>query len=329
VLLKKKLKIGKIEVSPIIPAPLAGYTDSPYRRILKLCGADLVCAPLLPVEAIARQKIKTIIRDIKFDESERPIMFQFFGYKPESFVIAINKVIEYGYKPDIININLGCSVKKILRAKSGGYLLKEPQTIYKIVEEILKNITIPLTVKIRAGWNNENINYLQISQQLEKICISAIFFHPRTVSELFKNQAKWEYIKILKENVKIPVIGNGDIKRIEDAEYMINMTNCDGIMVGRAIIGNPFFITYLNNYLIDGNKFFKIDLTKLFNTIKIHINYAREFYESENIISFRKHLFKYLKGMKQINKYRERINKLSKANEFIKLIDEIAENEKI
>lgn len=344
----EKLKIGKLSIETVIPAPLAGYTDSPFRKILKLTGADLVCSEMLSVEALVRNKFKEEYL-MRFDEIERPILIQLFGNTAEHFPKALELILKNNCVPDIIDINLGCSVRKIIKSKSGGFLLTQEKTISNIIK-YLKNITdIPITIKMRAGWDNNSLNYIDIGAMAEQAGVNAIFFHPRTVKDLFKNTAKWEYIKELKQKIKIPVIGNGDIKNKYDALRMIKETNCDGVMIGRAIIGDPWIIKetieYLKENLSSGvygdcckyeNKEFKdetiknskIKLTELLNVIKIHLDYLTEFYKYNSIIKFRKHLVKYLKGIHNISQYREKLSNVSSREQLFDILYKI-EKEKI
>jgi tRNA-dihydrouridine synthase B len=313
-----KIYIDDLEIEKVIPAPLSGYTDYPFRKILKNCGADLICTEMVSVESIVR-KNKNADSILYFDDFQRPVSLQLFGNNPLSFAKAVDIILNKNIVPDIIDINMGCSVRKILKSKSGSFLLTEPDKVKQIISSIKRITDIPVTAKIRAGWDNNSINFLEISKILEDNGCSAIIFHPRTTKDLFKNFAKWEYIKELKKNINIPVIGNGDIRAEEDAEKMLRETNCDGIMIGRGIIGNPFIINNTINYLKNKKKL-KIKLTYLFETIKMHLEYIEKFYGKSKYITFRKHLFKYLKGFYIKKILKEKLLNINSINDLEKIL---------
>ena len=185
-------------------------------------------------------------------ESERPISQQIFGSDKESFIEAA-KIIYEKMKPDIIDINMGCPVPKVaVKSQAGSGLLKNPEKIYEIVKAVVENINTPVTVKIRAGWNESNINCVEVAKLIEKAGASAIAIHPRTREQGYSGKADWSKIKEVKNAVKIPVIGNGDIKDIESAKHMLEYTKCDAIMIGRGALGNPWIFKEIDTYLRTG-----------------------------------------------------------------------------
>jgi tRNA-dihydrouridine synthase B len=246
---EKKIKIGNLQIDfPFFLAPMAGVTDYAYRVIAKEFGAGVVYSEFVSAHGIIRENEKTL-NMIKFSEFERPIGIQIFGDTPEVMESAAKLVFEK-FNPDLIDINYGCPVPKVTKKGAGSAALKDLCLMEDISEAVVKAVpNIPVTVKMRAGWNLNNIVSTQAGVNLEKVGIKAITLHPRTTVQMYKGSANWELIKELKDNVKIPVIGNGDIKNINDIEKMFSMTKCDGIMIGRAALGNPWFFTQIKKYL--------------------------------------------------------------------------------
>ena len=232
-------KIGNVIIpNQIVLAPMAGISDSAFRRIAKEQGCGLVVAEMVSDKAILYGSKKTIDM-LYMKEEERPISQQIFGSDKESFMYAAKFIVD-NMHPDIIDINMGCPVPKVAtRAQAGSALLKNPSKVYEIVKAIVTSVDIPVTVKIRSGWDESSINAVEIAKVIEKAGASAITVHPRTRSQGYSGKADWNIIKQVKENVKIPVIGNGDIKTCYDAKRMLDETGCDAVMIGRGLLGNP------------------------------------------------------------------------------------------
>ena len=243
------MKIGNIELKgQVILAPMAGVCNSAFRKICKEMGASLVCAEMVSDKGMVYNSKKTK-EMLYFEESERPISQQIFGSSKETFVEAAKMIYEIMH-PDIIDINMGCPVPKVaVRSQAGSALLKNPDLIYEIVSSVVKAVPVPVTVKIRSGWDNNSINAVEVAKVIEKAGASAITVHPRTRSQLYSGKADLEIIKKVKESVSIPVIGNGDITSIESAKYMLEYTKCDAIMIGRGVLGNPWLIKEIDTYL--------------------------------------------------------------------------------
>ena len=246
-------KIGNVEIqNRIVSAPMAGISNESYRHIIKEMGAGLIYTEMISIMGIVYNS-KNTINMLKINEYERPISIQIFGHDKDSFVSAA-KYVEENIKPDIIDINMGCPVPKVaLKSQAGSILLKNPDKIYEIVSSVVKSVKTPITVKIRSGWDENNINCVEVAKIIEKAGAKAIAIHPRTRSQGYSGNANWELIKKVKEAVNIPVIGNGDIKTIYDAKRMIEETNCDAVMIARSLLGNPWFIKECIEYVENDN----------------------------------------------------------------------------
>ena len=249
-------KIGNVEIkNRIVCAPMAGISNKAFRDIIKKQGAGLVYSEMVSNMGIIYNS-KNTIDMLEINDFERPISIQIFGNDVDSFVKAAKFVEEYAH-PDIIDINMGCPVPKVaLKSQAGSSLLKNPTKIKEIVSSVVKSVNTPITVKIRSGWNKETINCIEVAKIIEKAGASAIAIHPRTREQGYTGVADWNLIKEVKDNVSIPVIGNGDIKTIYDAKRMLEETNCDAVMIGRSTIGNPWFIKECIEY-IENNKILK------------------------------------------------------------------------
>lgn len=266
-------------------------------------------------------------RDMLFMEQiERPIAQQIFGSDKESFVEAA-KYIEKVMNPDIIDINMGCPVPKVaLKSQAGAALLKNPEKIYEIVSSVVAAVKCPVTVKIRSGWDQNSINAVEVAKICEKAGASAITVHPRTRSQGYSGQADWSIIKKVKENVHIPVIGNGDITDIYKAKAMLEETGCDLIMIGRGVLGNPWLIREINAYLEDGTILPKpTDEEKIDMCLK-HLNYLSQIKpEKLACLEIRNHIAWYLKGIKNANNLKTKVYQMTKLCDIIDLIKQFKE----
>ncbi len=314
-------KIGNVKISnQIVLAPMAGISDSAFRRIAKEMGCGLVVAEMVSDKAILYGSQKTIDMLYMKDE-ERPISQQIFGSDKESFVYAA-KYIEQHMHPDIIDINMGCPVPKVAtRAQAGSALLKDPNKVYEIVKAVVDSVNVPVTVKIRSGWDEKSINALEIAKVVEKAGASAITVHPRTRSQGYSGKANWDIIKQIKDNVHIPVIGNGDIKTCYDAKKMLVETGCDAVMIGRGLLGNPWLIKECLDYL-DGKEVKEITIEERLDMILKHFNYLLDFQpEKTAVLKMRTHIGYYLKGI--LKEYKQRFMKITTKEEFINLVNEV------
>ena len=316
-----KWKIGNIVIkNQIVFAPMAGVSNKSYRSIIKEMGAGLIYSEMISTMGIKYNSKKTI--DLaQINESERPIAVQIFGNDAQTFTESA-KYIEENIKPDIIDINMGCPVPKIaLKSQAGSALLKDPNKIYKIVSAVVNNTSTPITVKIRSGWDSDHINAVEVAKMCEKAGAKAICIHARTRSQGYSGKADWNVIKKVKENVNIPVIGNGDIKTIYDAKKMLNETKCDAIMIGRAALGNPWFIKECVQY-IENNKIIEkpTNIEKIRMIIKHYNLLKQNTSEKQALLEIRSHTLWYIKGLPNNKEIKQKIMETKNEEEFLKVI---------
>lgn len=321
-----KWNIGNVEIkNRVVLAPMAGICNNAYRRIIKDMGCGLIVAEMVSDKAIMYDSTKT--KDMLYmTEDERPISQQIFGSDIESFVIAA-KYIEENMHPDIIDINMGCPVPKVaLRAQAGSALLKSPNKVYDIVKAVVECVSIPVTVKIRSGWDDKSINAVEIARQIEKAGASAIAVHPRTRAQGYSGHSNWDIIRQVKNSVSIPVIGNGDITSCYDAKKMIDETGCDAIMIGRGVLGNPWLIKECVDYLEYGIEPKRITIKEKIDMIKRHLNNLLDTKPYKvALLEIRTHAAYYLKGLPQGKELKVAIFKTTSKEEIIELLDKYLE----
>ena len=320
-------KIGSVEIkNNVVMAPMAGISNSAFRTIIKEFGAGLIVAEMVSDKAITYGNKKTIDM-LYMTDFERPIAQQIFGSDKDSFVSAA-KYIESTMKPDIIDINMGCPVPKVaISAQAGSALLKDPDKVYEIVKAVVDNVSVPVTVKIRSGWDANSINAVEIAKIVEKAGASAITVHGRTRAQGYSGVVDLDIIKQVKENVSIPVIGNGDIKSCFDAKYMLNYTNCDAVMIGRGILGNPWLIKECVDYLDSGTLPNEVTIKEKFDMIKRHMDLLLSTKnEKVALLEMRTHIAYYLKGIPGTKELKQKIFKTKTKKEIINLLDDFLKN---
>lgn len=318
--ISSKFGLNKITDRKLWLAPLAGFTDSAFRKICKQNGADVVVTEMISAYGLVYENGKT--RDmINFDEIERPLGIQVFGDTPQIISQGISKINKVN--PDFIDINMGCPMKKVVNAGSGSHLLRDVERLHQVViaaKEAIAN-AFPLTVKIRSGWDtSENLD--QIVQAIETGGADVIIFHPRTRSEMFSGHSNWDLIAQVNDSVQIPVIGNGDINSPEDARKMYEITGCDSIMIGRGAIGNPFIFNQIKEFLSTGH-YPEPDPQKRILLLLSHFNEMMKIAGAPGATKIiRKYISGYSKGLSGAKEFRKKCNNANDEEEFKKVVND-------
>ena len=315
-----ELNIGNLKLeNNILLAPMAGITDLPFRLICERFNPGITTTEMVSSKAILYNDEKTK-KLMNITNEKRPIAIQIFGSEIEAMSYASKYVSNIA---DVVDINMGCPAPKVTKNGDGSSLLKNLDHAGEIIDAVVKNSTVPVSLKIRLGWDKENIVATEIAKIAEQVGISMITVHGRTRSEFYSGKSDLEEIAKVKENVKIPVIGNGDIIDEESAENMFKKTNVDGIMIGRGAIGNPWIFERVKHYLKTENKLPNMSLNEKRKIITEHfLLELQEKGEYTGIREFRKHLAYYSKGLGKASEFRKKINTLEKSKDVIECINE-------
>jgi nifR3 family TIM-barrel protein len=300
------MNIGSLKLNnPVFLAPMAGISDLPYRIIMKRSGAALVYSEMVSAKGLIFSGNRTL-ELAKSSEEERPLAIQLFGSEPDDLAKAAKLVYAEG---DLIDLNLGCPVNKVVRSGSGSALLKDPARVRQIIRAVKVATDLPLTIKIRSGWDQNSVNFLEIGQIAADEGVDAITLHPRTRSQGFSGAADWNHIRQLKEELSIPVIGSGDIFSAEDAVRMLKETGCDAVMIGRGSYGNPWLIRDSIQRLQGGAPLPEPSLHDRHQTALKHMELQIRFAgEHKALFEMRKHLCWYVRGLKGAATFRSDIN---------------------
>ncbi len=318
-----KWKIGNVEIkNQVVLAPMAGISNTAYRQIIKEMGAGLIFAEMVSDKALVYGSEKTFDL-LKMSDMERPIAQQIFGSDVDSFVKAA-KLVEDKMHPDIIDINMGCPVPKVaIKSQAGSALLKNPDKIKEIVSAVVKAVSVPVTVKIRSGWDANSVNAVEVAKVIEEAGASAITVHGRTRAQGYSGNADWNIIKQVKEMVSIPVIGNGDVTSAEKAKEMLDFTGCDAVMIGRGVLGNPWLINECVSYLESGIIPLKPSAREKIEMLKRHYQLLVDSTsEKQAILEIRTHALWYIKGMPKSAYIKNEICKTKNSEDLFKILND-------
>lgn len=316
--------IGNVEIkNRVVLAPMAGISDPSFMRIVESLGCGYAVTELISAEAIVRDNKKTFDMLNGIENIKMPVAIQIFGGSPEVLSEAA-KIIEKKFHPAIIDINMGCPVPKVaVRSESGSSLLKNPEKIRKIVESVVASVSVPVTVKIRSGWDESSINAVEVASIIEESGASAIAIHGRTRSQGYSGKADWNIIKKVKESVSIPVIGNGDVTSCYLAKKMLDETGCDAVMIGRGLLGNPWLIKETVEYLDKEITPTPVSPQEKIAMLKKHFSYLmQDKSEKAALLEIRSHALWYVKGLEGSAKIKNKICTLNSADEMFKLLDD-------
>lgn len=313
------MKIGTVPIDPpLIMAPLAGITDLPFRLIVKEAGCGLVCSEMISANGLLHQSLKTF-RMLASNRAEKPLSVQIFGADPVVMAEAARIVADSG--ADILDINFGCSVRKVVKTGSGAALMRTSDRAEAILTSIREAVSIPLTIKIRSGWDRSGDQAVDIARIAEKCGVDAITVHPRTATQGFTGNADWALIRRVKQTVGIPVVGNGDIECPEDVIEMFRKTECDGVMIGRAAIGHPWIFSQALDCLSDRIPE-PIDSDRLRKTMIRYLDASVAYY-GETVASrmMRSRLGRFVKGLPYNARFRETIKRIESRSGALLLIN--------
>lgn len=313
------MKIGSFNINNnIFLAPMAGITDKPFRIICKQHGCGLVYSEMISAKGLyyGSKNTKTLL-DI--DDAEAPAAVQLFGSEPD-IMSGMAEVVSKNPKVAIIDINMGCPAPKITKNCEGSALMRNIPLASKIIKAVVLKSVKPVTVKFRKGWDSNSINAAEFAAMAEESGASAIAIHGRTKTQMYSGKADWDIIKKVKEKVRIPVIGNGDIKNPEDAKKMFDFTGCDAVMIGRGALGNPWIFGRTVHFLETGEMLPEPTIQEKIDTVIKHLNMMYQYKGRKGVLEMRKHIAWYIKGLKGAAALRETVNKTEEMDRLIELL---------
>ncbi len=319
------VKIGNIELGefPLLLAPMEDVSDPPFRAVCKQNGADLMYTEFISAEGLIRDAVKSV-QKLDIYDYERPIGIQIFGEKIESMREAA--AIAEEANPEIIDINYGCPVKKVAGRGAGAGILLDLPKMQAMTDEIVKRVSKPVTVKTRLGWDENSIKIIEVAKRLQDVGIQALTIHGRTRKQMYKGEADWKHIAAVKRDagIHIPIFGNGDIDSAEKAREYKNRYHVDGIMIGRAAIGNPWIFNEIKNYLKTGNKLSSPSLDERIQVVRDHLNFSIQWKgDRKGIFEMRRHYSNYFRGLANFRPFRSRLVEAINYQEVSDILDQI------
>lgn len=290
---------------PTVLAPLAGWSDAPFRRLCREFGAGLLYTEMVSADGALREQQKTL-ELAEFADSERPIAIQVFGAEPEPVAAAVRVISRK--RPEFIDINFGCPAKKVVKRGAGAALMRDLPRLQEVALAAVQSTDIPIAAKLRSGWNAQSVNVVEAAQRLQDVGVRLLAVHPRTQTMQFRGISDWSLIAAVKQAVQVPVIGNGDIRTPEDARRMIDQTGCDAVMLGRAVFGNPWLFQQVNDYLEFGITSPPPDLQERLEVCLRHLDLTIDIFGAKRgVLMMRKQIGLYLKGMPHATEMRRTI----------------------
>ncbi|WP_424654822.1 tRNA dihydrouridine synthase DusB [Capnocytophaga leadbetteri] len=319
------VKIGNIDLGefPLLLAPMEDVSDPPFRRLCKLHGADMLYSEFISSEGLIRDAIKSRQKLDIFDY-ERPVGIQIFGGDEEA--MALSAKIVATVRPDLVDINFGCPVKKVVSKGAGAGVLKDIDLMVRLTKAVVRSTDLPVTVKTRLGWDESSINIEEVAERLQDVGISALTIHARTRSQMYKGHSDWSYIAKVKNNprIHIPIFGNGDIDSPEKALEYRNKYGVDGIMIGRAAIGYPWIFREIKHYFATGELLSPPTIADRVAAARNHLIWSVEWKgERQGVLEMRRHYANYFKGLPNFKEHRQRLVTLDSAAEIVTALEEI------
>lgn len=318
------IKIGPIELPdfPLLLAPMEDVSDPPFRKLCKMHGADLMYSEFISSEGLIRDAIKSKQKLDIFDY-ERPVGIQIFGGDEEAMALSA-KIVET-VKPDLVDINFGCPVKKVVSKGAGAGVLKDIDLMIRLTKAVVNSTHLPVTVKTRLGWDHDSINIMEVAERLQETGIKALTIHARTRAQMYKGEADWNYISAVKNNsnIEIPIFGNGDINSPEKALEYKQKYNCDGIMIGRGAIGYPWVFNEIKHFFKTGENLPKPTIAERLEAVRQHAEWSAEWKgEKLGLIEMRQHYGNYFRGIPHFKEFRVKFLEVFTLEEMNNLIAE-------
>ena len=320
-------KIGNIQLPdfPLLLAPMEDVSDPPFRRLCKMHGADLMYSEFISSEGLIRDAIKSRMKLDIFDY-ERPVGIQIFGGDEEAMAMSA-KIVE-AVHPDLVDINFGCPVKKVVCKGAGAGVLKDVDLMVRLTKAVIKSTSLPVTVKTRLGWDENSINIDEVAERLQDIGVQALTVHARTRAQMYKGHSDWSHVARVKNNPRItmPIFGNGDIDSPEKALEYKNKYGLDGIMIGRAAIGYPWIFNEIKHYFKTGEHLAPPTIIDRVEAARNHLTWSMDWKgERVGIVEMRRHYTNYFKGIHSFKEYKQRLVTIDDADGLFKTLDEVAE----